>query len=102
VEFAYVPDNTTPGAYDKALEGTKYVIHIAGVWPKPNYHPDDEVYYPFVKSMENLLSAATKSGTVRRVVFTQAGAALVNADDGDTLGTRMEQVLNGRLSSLTI
>jgi hypothetical protein len=61
-----------------------------------NYHPDDEIYYPFVKSMENILSAAEKSGTVRRIVFTQAGAALVNPDDGDTLGTRMDQVLNGR------
>jgi hypothetical protein len=61
-----------------------------------NYHPDNEIYYPFVKSMENILSAAEKSGTVRRIVFTQAGAAFVNPDDGDTLGTRMDQVLNGR------
>ncbi|KAF2277951.1 NAD(P)-binding protein [Westerdykella ornata] len=94
VDFAVVPDNTAPGAYDEALQGAKYVIHVAGVWPKPNYHPDNEVYYPFVKSMENVISAAKNSGTVRRVVFTQAGAALVNPDDGDTLGTRMEKVLN--------
>jgi nucleoside-diphosphate-sugar epimerase len=85
-----------PGAYDDALKGADYVIHIAGVWPKPTYHPDDEVYYPFVKSMENVVSAATKSGTVRRVVFTQAGAALVNPNEGDTLGTRMEKILNGK------
>lgn len=45
--------------------------------------------------MENILSAAEKSGTVRRVVFTQAGAALVNPNDGDTLGTKMDEVLNG-------
>ena len=45
--------------------------------------------------MENILSAAEKSGTVRRVVFTQAGAALVNPDDGDILGTKMDEVLNG-------
>jgi hypothetical protein len=46
--------------------------------------------------MENVVSAATKSGTVRRVVFTQAGAALVNPNEGDTLGTRMEKILNGK------
>lgn len=45
--------------------------------------------------MENILSAAERSGTVKRIVFTQAGAGLVNPDDGDTLGTRMEEVLDG-------
>jgi len=96
VEFAVVTDNTASGSYDAALAGARYVVHIAGVWPKPNYHPDHDIYYPFVKSMENILSAAEKAGTVRRIVFTQAGAALVNPDDGDTLGTAMEKVLNGK------
>ena len=45
--------------------------------------------------MDNVLEAAKKAGTVRRVVFTQAGAALVNPDDGDTLGTDMKLVLDG-------
>jgi nucleoside-diphosphate-sugar epimerase len=95
VAFAVVPDNTASGAYEAALAGVQYVVHIAGVWPKPNYHPDEEIYHPFVKSMENILSAAEAAGTVRRIVFTQAGAALVNPNDGDTLGTAMRQVLNG-------
>lgn len=47
--------------------------------------------------MENILSAAKKSGTVRRVVFTQAGAALVNPEDGDTLGNKMDHVLDGNV-----
>ncbi|KAF2191578.1 3-beta hydroxysteroid dehydrogenase/isomerase family protein [Zopfia rhizophila CBS 207.26] len=94
VEYALVPENTIPGAYDEAITGAKYVVHIAGVWPKPHYHPDNEIYYPFVKSMENVLRAAEKSGTVRRIVFTQAGAGLVSPQDGDTLGTRMNEVLN--------
>jgi nucleoside-diphosphate-sugar epimerase len=98
VEFALVPDNTASGAYDAALAGVQYVVHIAGVWPKPHYHPDEEIYHPFVKSMKNILSAAEAAGTVLRVVFTQAGAALVNPDDGDTLGTAMQQVLNGVLA----
>ncbi|KAF2677841.1 NAD(P)-binding protein [Lentithecium fluviatile CBS 122367] len=94
VEYAVVPDNTMKGAYDAALIDATYVVHIAGVWPKPNYHPDDEIYYPFVKSMENVLSAAEKAGTVRRIVFTQAGAALVNPNDGDTLGTAMDKIID--------
>jgi hypothetical protein len=35
VEYAIVLDNTVPNAYDSALAGAKYVVHIAGVWPKP-------------------------------------------------------------------
>lgn len=35
IEYAIVPNNTVPGAYDKALENAKYVVHIAGVWPTP-------------------------------------------------------------------
>lgn len=68
---------------------------------RKNYHPDNEIYVPFVKSMENILSAAEKSGTVRRIVFTQAGAALVNPEDGDSLGAEMNQVLNGNSSIAT-
>jgi uncharacterized protein YbjT (DUF2867 family) len=35
VEFAVVPDNTVPGAYDEALKGVRFVVHVAGVWPMP-------------------------------------------------------------------
>ena len=44
--------------------------------------------------MENILSAARQSGTVKRVVFTQAGAAMVHPDDGDNFGTAMDLPLN--------
>jgi hypothetical protein len=60
-------------------------------------HPDNEIYYPFIKSTSNVISAATKSGTVQRIVFTQAGAGLVDSEVGDTYGTRMEQKLNGMI-----
>lgn len=35
IEFATVSDNAIPGAYDNALIGAKYVVHIAGAWPLP-------------------------------------------------------------------
>lgn len=44
--------------------------------------------------MDNILSAAQKSGTVKRIVFTQAGAAMVHPDDGDHLGTAMDIAFN--------
>jgi hypothetical protein len=52
--------------------------------------------------MNNIIAAAEKAGSVRRIVFTQAGAGLVDPEEGDTLGRRMEGVLDGiHSSSLT-
>lgn len=98
LEFAVVSNNANPGAYDDAFSGVKYVVHIAGVWPLPNLHPDNEIYHPFMQSMRNVLSSAKSSGTVSRVVFTQAGAGLVDSELGDTYGQRMTQVLNEHVS----
>ncbi|KAF2015296.1 NAD(P)-binding protein [Aaosphaeria arxii CBS 175.79] len=94
IEYSIVPDNTAPGAYDDAFSGAKYVVHIAGVWPKPNYHPDNEIWHPFVQSLENVLSSAKKSGTVARIVVTQAGAGLVNPSSPSTPGTSFTKLLN--------
>lgn len=50
--------------------------------------------------MENVLSAAEKTRTIRRVVFTQSGAALVNTDDGDMLGIAMDKIINGTYANI--
>lgn len=94
IEYALVPENTTPGAYDQAVAGVQYVVHVAGAWPMPHLHPDHDIYYPFLNSTAEIVSAARKSGTVKRIVFTQAGAGLVNSEEGDTLGTRMDRLLD--------
>lgn len=94
LEFAVVPDNAADGAYDAAFKGVKYVVHIAGVWPLPTLHPDNEIYHPFMQSMKNVLSSAKSSETVTRVVFTQAGAGLVDSEVGDTYGRGMTHVLD--------
>jgi nucleoside-diphosphate-sugar epimerase len=111
LESAVVPDNAVEGAYDDALAGAKYVVHIAGAWPmavgsyqcrfnvhqpltNQYLHPDNEIYYPFIKSTKNIIQAAGKSGTVKRVVFTEAGAGLIDSEVGDTYGNQMKEVLN--------
>ncbi len=95
VEYAIVPDNAVDGAYDEAVAGVDYVVHVAGAWPMPYLDPDNDIYYPYIRSTKGLIEAGQKSGTVKRMVFTQAGAGLVDSEDGDTLGTRMDRVLNG-------
>ncbi|KAI8942265.1 hypothetical protein NX059_000345 [Plenodomus lindquistii] len=94
IEYAIVPDNATPGAYDEVVAGAQYVVHIAGAWPKANLDPDKDIYWPYINSTKGMIESAKKSGTVRRIVFTQAGAGLVNSEDGDSLGTKMDKVMN--------
>ncbi|KAF2624762.1 NAD(P)-binding protein [Macroventuria anomochaeta] len=94
LDYAVVPDNAIEGAYDEAFTGVKYVVHIAGVWPLPTLHPDIEIYHPFIQSMKNVLSSAKSSGTVKRIVFTQAGAGLVDSEVGNTYGRGMAKVLD--------
>ncbi|KAJ8115977.1 hypothetical protein OPT61_g2511 [Boeremia exigua] len=94
LEFAVVSDNAIEGAYNEAFVDAEYVVHIAGVWPLPTLHPDNEIYHPFMQSMKNVLASATASGTVRRIVFTQAGAGLVDSEVGDTYGRGMTQILD--------
>lgn len=35
ITFVLVPNNDTDGAYDDAVAGADYVLHIAGAWPMP-------------------------------------------------------------------
>jgi nucleoside-diphosphate-sugar epimerase len=44
--------------------------------------------------MKNVLLSAKASGTVKRIVFTQAGAGLVDSEVGDTYGREMEGTLD--------
>jgi nucleoside-diphosphate-sugar epimerase len=90
LEHVVVPDNAIDGAYDEAFQDVRYIVHIAGVWPLPTLHPDKEIYHPFMQSMHNVLSSAKKARTVKRIVFTQAGAGLVDSEVGDTYGRGMK------------
>lgn len=94
LEFAIVPDNAVDGAYNEAFVSAKYIVHIAGVWPLPHLHPDHDIYRPFMQSMKNVLTSAKSAGTVKRIVFTQAGAGLVDSEVGDTYGRQMTEVLD--------
>jgi hypothetical protein len=35
LDYAIVSDNAAEKAYEEALAGAKYVVHIAGAWPMP-------------------------------------------------------------------
>jgi hypothetical protein len=52
-----------------------------------------------VISTRSILSAARASSTIRRIVFTQAGAGVINIDNSPK-GVGMEKVLDGKFLQL--
>ncbi|KAK3348864.1 hypothetical protein B0T25DRAFT_546681 [Lasiosphaeria hispida] len=94
--FVIVPDITTPGAYDDAVEGCAHVIHIASPLATSDRIPLDQAdthfIQPAVRGTLNMLEAANLAGTVRRVVITSSIVALTPVAEME--GTRRRSPLN--------
>jgi nucleoside-diphosphate-sugar epimerase len=81
LEFALIPDILAEGAYDEAVKGATYIIHVASPVPKSFKEGDDaEKHFVngAVKATMNILTAAQKSGTVKRVVITSSIGAIIS------------------------
>jgi nucleoside-diphosphate-sugar epimerase len=90
LEFAVVPDYTTTGAFDEALKGTDYVIHVASPLPKPN----EDLLTPALKGTTSILESASKTSTIKRIVITASVASLIplgKGGDGLTVKGNMLQ-----------
>lgn len=81
LSFAVVPDLAAPHAYDEAVQGVHYIIHIASPLMSTRDVPLNQhaAYFiePAVRGTLGMLNAASQSGTVRRVVITSSIAALI-------------------------
>lgn len=64
------------GSFDKAAEGCTAVIHMASPFRLDVKDPYNELIEPAIKGTKNVLQAATKAGTVQRVVLTSSVAAI--------------------------
>jgi len=80
LEFVTIPDLLVDGAYDEAIKGATYAIHVAS--PIEERHSAGESYTktlvePAIKGTLNILVAAKKTGSIRRVVITSSIEAIV-------------------------
>ena len=85
LSFVSVPDMSAPGAFDDAIEGVQYVIHVAA--PIPSWGEDEQtseiLEKQFVTACERgaleILEAASTKGrtTVKRVVMTSTTGAIL-------------------------
>jgi len=96
LSFAVVPDISAPGAMDDAAEGATHIIHIASPLVTGHRVPpaEQESYFvrPAVGGTLNMLEAASRSGTVRRVVITSSIVALVPVSQMEGRETRTTAV----------
>ena len=83
LSWVIVPDMAAPGAYDEAVKGVKYIIHVASPIPTfgaPN-PPAKEEYKQFfidpaVAGDTGMLQSAAKEKSVKRVILTSSGVAI--------------------------
>lgn len=73
LDFEVVPEYTKAGAFDAALEGADYVIHVASPLPKGN----EDLMTPAVNGTTALLESALQVPSIKRVIVTASVASLV-------------------------
>lgn len=90
--FVNVPDLLAPGAYDEAVKGVQYIIHVAS--PLPGNQStretfESEIIEPAVKGTLGILESAKKTSGIKRIVITSSMAALVSSG---AFGNPSEQI----------
>ncbi len=64
------------GAFDEAAQGCTAIYHVASPFFIKVKDPQKELIEPALEGTRNVLQAATRSGTVRKVVLTSSVAAI--------------------------
>jgi nucleoside-diphosphate-sugar epimerase len=74
--FVVVPDLTVDGAYDEAVKGAAYIIHLASpIVLKGEIKPEDfhtTLINPAIRGTLSVLEAAAKTKGIKRVVITSS------------------------------
>ncbi|KAL7948674.1 hypothetical protein V8C42DRAFT_363174 [Trichoderma barbatum] len=83
MEHTVVPDITVQGAYDDAVQGVKYIVHMASPFASPDlFQGDHEFSYiqPAVKGTIGMLDSAITTMSVKRVVITGSILSITSLD----------------------
>ena len=81
--FAIVPEITAKGAYTEAVRGVTYILHLAsplvsGFAPEELMaKPDELMINPALRGTLEMIEAASKESSVRRVVITASVVSLI-------------------------
>jgi len=73
--FIIVKDVTVDGAFDKAIKGVDYVVHIASL-PQPSEDDEAIIVQPAIRGTTGILYSALREPSVKRIVITSSIAAV--------------------------
>lgn len=82
--FMFVPDLVKDGAYDEAVKGVGYIIHLAsplisGLTEEADF--ESKLIEPAVKGTTNILYSAVKQPSIKRIVITSSCVAILSWHD---------------------
>ena len=78
--FTIVPDILADRAYDEAVKGVKYILHIASPVTKGGFTPDQfetALIQPALKGTRGILESAYKVPGIKRIVITSSEVAII-------------------------
>ncbi len=90
------------GSYDEAMQGCAVVFHTASPFTVDVKDPQKELIDPAVKGTRNVLEAANRTDSVKRVVLTSSCAAIYgdNADIANAPNGRLDESVWNTSSSI--
>lgn len=102
LSFFEVPDLSRAGAYDEAIKGVTYIIHLASPLPNPALDPQTEIYEPTIRGLTSLLDSAVKVPSIKRIVLTASvlgntSFPLANEINADTRVPNMDPPFPGMI-----
>ncbi|KAJ6780284.1 hypothetical protein PWT90_08472 [Aphanocladium album] len=77
LELIVVPDLTAAGAFDNVLDGVAVIIHLASPLAKETDDYIRDIIQPPLDMESSLLTSASNTATVRRVVITSSAVTLM-------------------------
>lgn len=80
--FVIVPDILADNAYDEAVKGVKFIIHVASpvIKGENNFTPEQyetHLIAPAIKGTTSILTAAHKTSGIQRIVITSSEVAII-------------------------
>lgn len=77
LDFTIVPDILADGAYNDAVKAVKAILHIASPLATGKEDHERDIIEPAIKGTTNILKAAAKEPSVKRIVITSSIVAVV-------------------------
>lgn len=76
LSFTIVPKIDKDGAFDEAVKGVDYVVHIASPLAVPSDDDEANIVQPAIKGTLSILYSALKQSSIKKVVITSSVAAV--------------------------